>query len=1079
MGLTRRARQFRIVPLPLSFIYNFQRNNYASCNKVASICVKDSDLVIFFGGRGITRSTFIMKRLNKKFGNRRYLGIELLEQRALLSASPLDYEALTASYNLSLPDSSEDINIIQIAADELNAQTLFLALEEASQTKEDDLIVLQTTDENRTIDLGELTLTIDVSSADYGSVTLLGYGDSMPRITGSSQTLIKIENGTVQMGGIVLVGLSGSAQSSQTSVDNLIVCSDDAAFRQDKLLYLLQTSEVTILNNGELTDSSGTDSATDSEAAGALASDSLQQSASAAISSSSSGNLQAANSSTLSETTGYYSAEFNLSGTTQWVYVVGLTASDVTAVESYLTGEDREAISGLFIDAEKGSESEDSNLCWAGTTSNMLWYTGWANSELLEDGASEFSSVDDVFDYFVDHFSNEGGNSYYGNEWFITGDYEVQGKSGWAQAETDGGGFYTDVDYTSIAGTEEMSTASDMAALTQYLRSDYAIGLSIGWYGQSVGSKLGTRLGGHAITCWGYIYDTSYSSSSTSYYVSLLITDSDDSLYDGRSALNQLRTNDLTWDSVNSLYCMEGYSGSGYYAWLEGYVYLAPYTTSCDLKTENSGVLSSSSVLKGDSITISDIPISNIGDEEAESYTVTIYASSSKSNIASGTVLKTISGGSLASGDSTTLSATLDTSTLTRGSWYIGWVITCGGDSYSGNNTGYCTNVLTVTATDDDYETNDSLEQAANCGTITTQTTLSDLILAAGDEDWFSFTLAEEGTDSSSVAVDYTTTASQAILNLYIYDDSGSLVASTTGANAEKSVSLSGCAAGKYYARIVNYYSSYKVDPYALTITPPISLPDLASYTPSGWSGPIVVATSSDQTETANEITNVDRVYVNFALQNIGGEDVDGKFYITVTVDSDVLSSAVTRTYYLSSLSSGAYATLGSNVLNLGTLNPGTYTVTVDADAQNSVDESDETNNSWSLTFTVESAEDDYEPNDTISDAWDLGTSGVSVGFLAIANVKRASFGSRPGPMVPFGLSTSLSFPLARSSVLLGIAKSLTAPTSSRMKTLSLRQRLPIVGRFAGRTILFRIVIDPLTVGADRNPTEIRLLRSI
>ena len=70
------------------------------------------------------------------------------------------------------------------------------------------------------------------------------------------------------------------------------------------------------------------------------------------------------------------------------------------------------------------------------------------------------------------------------------------------------------------------------------LERDCAVGISIGNYLSSF------RIGGHAITLWGYLHDTSASPYSKEAYPAIFISDSDSDKYDGalrRQAPNRLR----------------------------------------------------------------------------------------------------------------------------------------------------------------------------------------------------------------------------------------------------------------------------------------------------------------------------------------------------------------------------------------------------------------------------------------------------------------------------------------------------------------------------------------------------------
>ena len=179
-------------------------------------------------------------------------------------------------------------------------------------------------------------------------------------------------------------------------------------------------------------------------------------------------------------------------------------ASAVPTGESYLLYEEW---GGTWSDAEKlPGNTEDDLMCWAAAASNALEWTGWG----VVDG---MTTTDDMFQYFQDHWTDEGGLMEFGWDWWFDGTNNSAGWSGWSQVDVPGGGFYpaeTFSDYYHRTSTDSQS----LAAIDSYLHSGYSTTLGI--YGP----------GGHAITCWGYNYDPG-----TSDYLGVWITDSDDSKY--------------------------------------------------------------------------------------------------------------------------------------------------------------------------------------------------------------------------------------------------------------------------------------------------------------------------------------------------------------------------------------------------------------------------------------------------------------------------------------------------------------------------------------------------------------------
>ena len=66
----------------------------------------------------------------------------------------------------------------------------------------------------------------------------------------------------------------------------------------------------------------------------------------------------------------------------------------------------------------------DSNLCWAGSVSDMLEITGWARRAADPRTGAPFSGEDAVFGLFIDAFDNNGAYQHNGIRWFFDGTYE-------------------------------------------------------------------------------------------------------------------------------------------------------------------------------------------------------------------------------------------------------------------------------------------------------------------------------------------------------------------------------------------------------------------------------------------------------------------------------------------------------------------------------------------------------------------------------------------------------------------------------------------------------------------------------
>lgn len=243
--------------------------------------------------------------------------------------------------------------------------------------------------------------------------------------------------------------------------------------------------------------------------------------------------------------TGFYKTTFSIDDTRE-IFLTGLTESTLEQVQTELTAsalEDRYfSLTNVdFIDAEKeftdvaeGEIASDANLCWAAASSNMLRFSGWGSE-------AGFRTEDDLFESFISAFTDAGGSYTYGLDWFFNGYYAMRGNDGWAQLRAPGesGKYLSEYPTDSLYQTYEISNHIDnLRPVLDALERDCAVGISIGNYLSSF------RIGGHAITLWGYLHDTSASPYSKEAYPAIFISDSDSDKYDGalrRQAPNRLR----------------------------------------------------------------------------------------------------------------------------------------------------------------------------------------------------------------------------------------------------------------------------------------------------------------------------------------------------------------------------------------------------------------------------------------------------------------------------------------------------------------------------------------------------------
>ena len=153
------------------------------------------------------------------------LSMEALEERQLLSVSPMapaDYDDIRASYTAAaLPENPADINIIEIP--DLTAQNLQNAVNEAAKTTQDDLIVLRTDSNNYVLDLKSNAVTVNIDSANYGKLTIVGKGTDALTIEAVGTNAFTVLNGDVTLDGAVVYNYATS-----DAVEDSVIKSNDA-----------------------------------------------------------------------------------------------------------------------------------------------------------------------------------------------------------------------------------------------------------------------------------------------------------------------------------------------------------------------------------------------------------------------------------------------------------------------------------------------------------------------------------------------------------------------------------------------------------------------------------------------------------------------------------------------------------------------------------------------------------------------------------------------------------------------------------------------------------------------------------
>ena len=233
----------------------------------------------------------------------------------------------------------------------------------------------------------------------------------------------------------------------------------------------------------------------------------------------------------------YSSVEFMINYTRN-CYMTGLKSNNIKILQNkilefYRYGEPITMEHTGFIDAEKTkAEDGDDDLCWAAMASNMLTYAGWAPS-------NKPAYTDTLFDGFVDDFENGGMLSDTGLCWYINGvlgsNHTFFEQEGAAKPKNDGLNRFPDYPHDMQIETGEFGVkpaAENMKKITRALRDGCAVGLGLAI---TKGTNRNYYLGGHAVTCMGYVENITLSEDDPARYEAIIIADSDSYMTDNRS----------------------------------------------------------------------------------------------------------------------------------------------------------------------------------------------------------------------------------------------------------------------------------------------------------------------------------------------------------------------------------------------------------------------------------------------------------------------------------------------------------------------------------------------------------------
>ena len=209
----------------------------------------------------------------------------------------------------------------------------------------------------------------------------------------------------------------------------------------------------------------------------------------------------------------------------------------------------------------------DSSMCWAASAANVFAYTKWGYAVSVSgDRPADrlFADEQEIYDYFIDNFSNGGGTLNYAFTWLVNGTSSTA--AGWAHAEGDGGALFPGVTVSKVRTTLYASTLKGdlIGKMAEHLKDGEGITAAVGWFTPDAPVN---RTSGHALTVWGYTYDTSYRPTDPNYYTGLIVTDSDD------AAATPQRI-PIEWDETYSMYHLTHFMYQK--GWIENFTCIKP-----------------------------------------------------------------------------------------------------------------------------------------------------------------------------------------------------------------------------------------------------------------------------------------------------------------------------------------------------------------------------------------------------------------------------------------------------------------------------------------------------------------------
>lgn len=226
-----------------------------------------------------------------------------------------------------------------------------------------------------------------------------------------------------------------------------------------------------------------------------------------------------------------------------------------------------------WYDVNKTFDGSDDDLCWAAAASNIIkWWQGFQTNVPAGTPAGDMSTrySSDIFEAFANSYVNDGGFIEDGFNWWLTGYYDPADyvmKPGAIEA-----GFWKDIYPESdifyqnlylIKDPEETGLAMFASGSAWDIFTEAMTRNS--QYGAAMGLAVYNDTGGaHALTLWGYDYDTT-----TGDILSLYIADSDNVDDDGQPHMEEtMGIYDISYDNAEDRVVL----GGDYAGWYIGQI---------------------------------------------------------------------------------------------------------------------------------------------------------------------------------------------------------------------------------------------------------------------------------------------------------------------------------------------------------------------------------------------------------------------------------------------------------------------------------------------------------------------------